>query len=483
MLSRRHLIAAGIASAGLGSSAHARKLAQLDNVLAPFPANFAFGAATSAYQIEGAVDEDGRGASSWDRFCAEPGRVKGGASGAVADDHYHRFGDDVALMKALGLTHYRFSIAWPRIVPTGSGASNPKGLDFYDRLIDALLAAGIKPVATLFHWDTPAPLEDAGGWMVRDTALRFADYAALVGKRYADRVAMWMPLNEPLSLTSMGYMLGLHAPGKQLGMAALAAAHHQLLAHGLGVGALRAAGASAIGIANVHAPTWPASAASADVDAAKIYDDLVNWTFADPLLVGTYPAGVAELMPVQADDLKIIAAPLDWYGVNYYNPTRVGAPDGRAAIIDGAAIAAQPLFSIQDIAGYPQTDFGWPVIPAGLEEILTQLQARYGAKLPPIYITENGCSYSDGPGADGRVRDARRVEYVSSHLGALQAAMGRGIDVRGYFAWSLMDNFEWAAGYDQRFGLIHVDYETLQRTPKDSFHWYRALIQKNRAAR
>lgn len=483
MLSRRHLIAAGIASAGLGSSAHARKLAQLDNVLAPFPANFAFGAATSAYQIEGAVDEDGRGASSWDRFCAEPGRVKGGASGAVADDHYHRFGDDVALMKALGLTHYRFSIAWPRIVPTGSGASNPKGLDFYDRLIDALLAAGIKPVATLFHWDTPAALEDAGGWMVRDTALRFADYAALVGKRYADRVAMWMPLNEPLSLTSMGYMLGLHAPGKQLGMAALAAAHHQLLAHGLGVGALRAAGASAIGIANVHAPTWPASAASADVDAAKIYDDLVNWTFADPLLAGTYPAGVAELMPVQADDLKIIAAPLDWYGVNYYNPTRVGAPDGRAAIIDGAAIAAQPLFSIQDIAGYPQTDFGWPVIPAGLEEILTQLQARYGAKLPPIYITENGCSYSDGPGADGRVRDARRVEYVRSHLGALQAAMGRGIDVRGYFAWSLMDNFEWAAGYDQRFGLIHVDYETLQRTPKDSFHWYRALIQKNRAAR
>jgi len=219
------------------------------------------------------------------------------------------------------------------------------------------------------------------------------------------------------------------------------------------------------------------------VDAAKIYDDLVNWTFADPLLAGTYPAGVAELMPVQADDLKIIAAPLDWYGVNYYNPTRVGAPDGRAAIIDGAAIAAQPLFSIQDIAGYPQTDFGWPVIPAGLEEILTQLQARYGAKLPPIYITENGCSYSDGPGADGRVRDTRRVEYVSSHLGALQAAMGRGIDVRGYFAWSLMDNFEWAAGYDQRFGLIHVDYETLQRTPKDSFHWYRALIQMNRAAR
>jgi len=483
MLSRRQLVAAGLASAAWGSSAHARKLATADEDLPRFPPGFAFGAATSAYQIEGAVDEGGRGISTWDRFCAEPGRIKDGSSGAVADDHYHRFAGDVALMKALGLTHYRFSIAWPRIVPTGSGAANPAGLDFYDRLIDALLAAGIKPAVTLFHWDTPAPLEDAGGWMARDTALRFADYAAIAGRRYADRVAMWMPLNEPLSLTSMGYMLGLHAPGKQLGMAALAAAHHQLLGHGLAVAALRAAGATSIGIANNHAPIWPASAAAEDRTAAQIYDDLTNWTFVDPLLAGTYPDSVAAMMPVAtADDLKIIAAPLDWYGVNYYNPTRVGAPDARPVVVDGATVPANPLFSIRDIAGYPLTDFGWPVVPAGLGEMLARLQARYGAKLPPVYITENGCSYGDGPGADGRVRDARRIAFYRDHLAAVQAAIAQGIDVRGYFAWSLMDNFEWAAGYGQRFGLVHVDYATQKRTPKDSFHWYRTLIAKNRAA-
>lgn len=483
MLSRRHLVAAGLASAALGSSARARKIVPARADLAPFPAGFAFGASTSAYQIEGAVDEDGRGPSTWDRFCAEAGRIKDGSSGAIADGHYHRAPEDVALMKALGLTHYRFSIAWPRILPAGSGAVNPKGIDFYDRLIDALLEAGIQPAATLFHWDTPVPIEDAGGWMARDTALRFADYAAVAGKHYSDRVAMWMPLNEPLSLTSMEYMLGLHAPGKQLGMEALAAAHHQLLAHGLGTSALRAAGGKSIGIANAHAPVWPAGSSPADMAAAQTYDALTNWTFVDPLLLAAYPDGIAEMMPKGAiDDLKTIAAPLDWYGVNYYNPTRIGAPDARPAIVDGATIPANPLFSIQDITGYPLTDFGWPVVPAGLGEMLATLKARYGDKLPPIYITENGCSYGDGPDVHGRVHDARRIDYLHGHLAAVQAAMGQGVDVRGYFAWSLMDNFEWAAGYGQRFGLVHVDYKTLRRTPKDSFHWYRALIGKNRVA-
>lgn len=482
MLSRRHLIAAGAASAVWSGSAQARTLLSRHDEPLRFPPDFAFGASTSAYQIEGAVAEDGRGPSTWDRFCAEPGRIKDNASGAVADDHYHRFQGDVALMKALGITHYRFSIAWPRIMPTGSGAANPKGLGFYDRLIDALLDAGIKPVATLYHWDTPVPIEDAGGWMARDTALRFADYAALAGRHYADRVAMWILLNEPFSLTSMGYVLGLHAPGKTLGLAGIAATHHQLLAHGLGVGALRAAGASAIGTANIHSPVWPASSSPEDTAAAQLYDNLSNWTYADPMLTGAYPEGVLEMMPAYAArDLPAIAAPLDWYGLNYYNPTRIGAPDGSPVVVDGATSTVKQLFATPDIEGYPKTDFGWPVVPAGLTEMLAKFHARYGSKMPPIYITENGCSYNDGPDAGGRVRDARRIAYLDGHLSALKTAMDQGIDVRGYFTWSLLDNFEWAAGYSQRFGLVHVDYATERRTPKDSFHWYHALINRSRA--
>lgn len=447
-----------------------------------FPPGFRWGVSTSAYQIEGAVDEDGRGRSTWDLFCAEPGRIKDGSSGAIAADHYHRYKDDVALMKELGISDYRFSIAWPRIVPAGSGAVNPAGLDFYDRLIDELCAAGVSPVATLYHWDTPAALEDSGGWINRDIAHRFAEYAAIVGERFSDRMGMWITLNEPMVLTNFAYGVGAHAPGKMLGMDALPVAHHQLLAHGLAVQALRAAGGRLIGIANNQMPVWPASAAPEDIQAADFYRTIVNWMYSDPLLLGRYPDGLGQMLPGPVDeDLKVISTPLDWYGLNYYNPERVGAASSVARSVDGVDMPSDLPFDLPPIEGYPRTDFDWPVVPSGLAEMLALLRVRYGEKLPPIYITENGCSYADGPNAVGRVEDRRRIEYLDGHLRALHGAINDGADVRGYFTWSLLDNFEWAAGYEQRFGLVHIDYDTQKRTPKDSFYWYRDLIKAQRA--
>jgi beta-glucosidase len=446
-----------------------------------FPPGFLWGVAAAAYQIEGAVDEDGRGPSTWDTFCAEPGRVMNGDSGAVATDHYHRYPQDVALMRDLGVGAYRFSIAWPRVFPTGSGPVNPAGLDFYDRLVDELCAAGIAPVATLYHWDTPQPLEDAGGWLDRDIVHRFADYATAVGEGLADRVRMWMPLNEPMVVTLFGYGVGGHAPGKALVFGALPAAHHQLLAHGLGVQALRAAGASNIGIANHHLPVWPASDSEADLGAARAYDALINGLFADPVLRGEYPtAELAEAMPGPvAEDLVTISTPLDWYGVNYYNPSRVGAPDAGRTTVDGVELPPGLPFSFPPITGYPLTGFGWPVVPEGLREILTTFRTRYGDELPPVYITENGCAYPDGPDEHGRVADQRRIDYLDGHLRAVRAAIDDGVDVRGYFLWSIVDNFEWSVGYSQRFGIVHIDYDTLARTPKDSYFWYRDLIRAN----
>jgi beta-glucosidase len=445
-----------------------------------FPADFLWGVAAASYQIEGAVDEDGRGPSTWDTFCATPGKIMNGDTGAVATDHYHRYREDVALMKDLGVGAYRFSIAWPRIVPTGSGATNPAGLDFYDRLVDELLAAGIAPVATLFHWDTPQPLEDDGGWLNRDIVHRFADYATIAGERLGDRVRMWMPLNEPMVVTLFGYAIGGHAPGRQLMFDALPAAHHQLLGHGLAVQALRAAGASNIGIANHHLPVWPASDSEADRGAAEAYDALVNGVFADPILRGRYPNDdLAAAMPGPVDDdLKIISTPLDWYGINYYNPSQVAAPTAEPpASVDGFELPQGLPFDFPPITGYPITDFGWPVVPDGLRQILTTFRDRYGGALPPLYITENGCSYGDGPDETGRIEDTRRIEYLDGHLRAVHEAMNEGVDVRGYFLWSIVDNFEWSVGYSQRFGLVHIDYETLTRTPKDSYYWYRDFIR------
>jgi beta-glucosidase len=460
-----------------------------------FPDGFLWGTSTSAYQIEGAVTEDGRGPSVWDAFCAEPGRVVDGSSGAVACDHYHRYREDVALARDLGTGAYRFSVAWPRIQPTGSGPVNSAGLDFYDRLVDELLAAGVAPVATLYHWDTPQPVEDAGGWLARDTAHRFADYAALVGAALGDRVRLWITLNEPAMLTMLGYGVGLLAPGRQLLLDALPTARHQLLGHGLAVAALRAGGVTGgIGITNNHTPVWPASAAVEDLAAADFYDTLHNRLFADPVLLGRWPAGLLGLPADPADevpgelagelegwaaDLPTISTPLDFYGVNYYQPTRVSAPtDAGTGILEGGGteLPAGLPFALSDMSGYPTTGYGWPVVPDGLRELLVGLRERYGDRLPPLYVTENGASFPDQPGPDGAVHDQPRVEYLAGHLAAVQAALAAGVDVRGYFVWSLLDNFEWAAGYTQRFGLVHVDYGTQRRTPKDSYHWLRGQL-------
>ncbi|GAA4477113.1 GH1 family beta-glucosidase [Rhodococcus olei] len=446
-----------------------------------FPADFLWGVAAAAYQIEGAVDADGRGRSIWDVFCERPGAIVRGETGVLATDHYRRYREDVALMRDLGVGAYRLSVSWSRVQPDGRGAVNEAGLDFYDRLIDELCAAGIRPAVTLFHWDLPQALQDTGGWLERDTAARLAEYADIVGRRLGDRVAMWMPLNEPVVHTLYGHALGVHAPGLELGFGALQAAHHQLLGHGLAVQALRAAGCGNIGIASNHAPVHAASDAPGDVDAADIYDHIVNWTFADPVLRGSYPAPeLAALLqgPVE-DDLAIISQPLDWFGINYYEPTVIAAPDSEEGTAGVLEVDLPPGMPFRPVAldGYPRTDFGWPIVPDGLREIVQTFADRYGDSLPPIYITESGASFHDGgPDADGRIRDTRRIDYHRAHLTALRQAVDAGVDVRGYFVWSILDNFEWAAGYQERFGLVHVDYDTLERTPKDSYHWYRNLI-------
>ena len=447
-----------------------------------FPRDFVWGVSTASYQIEGAVTEDGRGPSSWDAFVAQPGRILNGDTGEIACDHYHRYPEDTALMKELGIDAYRFSFSWSRIQPGGSGAVNPAGLDFYDRLVDGLLEAGIAPSPTLFHWDTPLELEQAGGWLNRDTAARFGEYAHIVGEHFADRIPRWITINEPVVLTMLGYGAGIQAPGLELGFDALPAAHHLLLAHGLGVQALRSVGATNIGIANNHALTLPASEREEDLAAAGLYDNIANWIFADPILTGAYPKELAPFLPPVPDgDMAIISTPIDWYGINSYNPTLVGAPtSGEAALIDGHELDSSLPFSLREIEGYPRTDFDWPVVPAAFTELLVGFKERYGDQLPPIYITENGAAINDGPDDDGRVPDARRIEYTDAHLRALKSAMDAGVDVRGYFHWSLMDNFEWAVGYSQRFGLIHVDYQTQKRTPKDSFYWYQELIRTNK---
>ncbi|MFE4715058.1 GH1 family beta-glucosidase [Streptomyces sp. NPDC057889] len=433
-----------------------------------FPHDFLWGVSTSAHQIEGAVDA--RLPSVWDAFTAQPGRVKDGSTAAVACDHYHRYGEDVALIAGLGVGAYRFSVSWPRVM-------SPGGLDFYDRLVDALCAAGVQPVPTLFHWDTPLSVEESGGWLKRDTASLFADHAAEVADRIGDRVQKWITLNEPAEHTLLGHALGQHAPGRQLLFEALPVAHHQLLAHGLAVRALRAAGATDIGIANSHGPTWPASDDPADREAADFYDVLLNRLFADPLLLGAYPEGIGDLMPGDVDaDLKVIAEPVDWYGINFYQPTKVGAPltSGEATEFSGLTLPPELPFSPREIEGYPVTDFGWPVVPEALTELLLAFRDRYGDRLPPLVITENGCSYEG-------VDDQERIAYLDGHLRALHRALEAGVDVRGYFVWSLMDNFEWAEGYARRFGLVHVDYTTLERTPKASYHWLRDVLRAQRA--
>ncbi len=432
------------------------------------PPGFRFGTTTAAYQIEGAPSADGKGPSIWDTFTAQSGRIDDGSTGEVACDHYHRSDEDVELMRRLGAGGYRFSLSWPRIQPTGRGEPNQKGLDFYDRLIDRLLQAGVRPMVTLYHWDLPQALEDDGGWLNRETVERFAEYAAIVGERYADRVEHWVPVNEPNVVMTLGYGNGRYAPGRTLMFDALPVAHHALLAHGRAAIALRAAGATSVGCANNHAPIWPASDDAVDVGMSKLFDALWNGLFLEPMLLGSYPVDLMPLLEpvIRPGDLATIRQPLDFYGVNYYYPLRVAsAPED-----------AEAPFEMRDLVGYPVTELGRPVVPDALREWLIMFRARFRAALPPIIITESGCSYGMTPDENGVVDDQPRIDYLDAHLRAIAEAVQRGVDVRGFYTFSLMDGFEWAEGLEHRFGLVHVDFDTLVRTPKRSFDWYADMI-------
>jgi beta-glucosidase len=431
-----------------------------------FADGFVWGAATSAYQIEGAVAEDGRGESIWDRFCRVPGKVLAGDTGDVACDFYHRYPEDIALMRELGIDAFRFSVAWPRVLPEGRGRVNARGLDFYDRLVDALLAAGIRPFVNLYHWDLPQALEDAGGWPERATAEAFAEYAEIVGRRLGDRVRDWMTHNEPYCTAWLGYGLGVFAPGRESTRDALAAAHHVLLSHGWAVEALRrSAPGCEVGIVLDSWPVHPERDTPEDAAAVRIVDGERNRWFFDPVLRGSYPEDVLERFadaapPVLPGDLEAIAVPLDFVGVNNYsrNVVRAG-PDGVPEILPPAGAV---------------TDMGWEVHPAALGEVLLRLHREYG--VPALYVTENGAAFADARAHDGGVHDAERIAYLSGYLGAVADAIAAGAPVRGYFVWSLLDNFEWAFGYAKRFGIVYVDFPTLERVPKDSFAWYRAAI-------
>ncbi len=462
-----------------------------------FPEGFVWGAATAAYQIEGAVAEDGRGPSIWDTFSHTAGRTLDGATGDVACDHYHRLESDVALMADLGLQAYRFSVAWPRVVPTGSGGAagvNRTGLDFYSRLVDLLLARGIRPVATLYHWDLPQPLEDTGGWPARDTAYRFAEYAEAVARGLGDRVDTWTTLNEPWCVAFLGYAAGVHAPGRTEPPAALAAAHHLNLGHGLAVQAIRGVLGDTTRCSvtlNLHEVRLGDPSDPADAEAAARIDRVGNEVFLGPMLDGGYPAALLEDTASVTDwsfardgDEKVAAQRLDVLGVNYYTPTVAKHWDGVSAReqADGHGdFAATPWVGSSDVdfvdQGPPYTTMGWSIDPTGLEDLLVRLHRRFPGL--PLMITENGAAFPDVVAPDGAVHDADRIAYLDGHLGAVARAIAAGADVRGYLAWSLMDNFEWARGYEQRFGVVRVDYDTLERTPKDSALWYRDVIARH----
>jgi beta-glucosidase len=438
-----------------------------------FPDDFVWGVATSAYQIEGATREDGRGESIWDRFCDTPGKVRAGDTGAVACDFYHRYPEDIRLLQELGVDAFRFSVAWPRILPEGRGRVNAAGLDFYDGLVDALLAAGITPFVNLFHWDLPQVLEDQGGWPERATVDAFAEYTEAVAGRLGDRVRNWITHNEPFCSSWLGYGHGVHAPGHTSVPKALAAAHHILLSHGRALEVLRAASPEAeLGIVIDSWPVRPATEHEADARAAVYADGVSNRWFFDGLFRGAYPEDMLEAfgadVPHIADgDLQAISAPVDFVGVNNYShrTVRAGA--------DGLPVAVPAVA--------PLTDMGWEIHPPALVEVLTRLHRDYG--LDSLYVTENGAAFSDTRTHDGRVHDVERVDYLRSYTDAVAGAIADGVPVRGYFAWSFLDNFEWAEGHARRFGLVFVDYPTLERVPKDSFDWYRDRIARSRAER
>ncbi|MQA07709.1 MAG: beta-glucosidase [Pseudonocardiaceae bacterium] len=449
----------------------------------PFPPGFVWGAATAAFQIEGATTVDGRTPSIWDTFCRLPGAVTNGDTGEPGADHYRRMAEDVRLMTDLGLRAYRFSIAWPRVRPDG-GAPNPAGMDFYQRLVDTLLRHDITPCATLYHWDLPQVLEDRGGWVNRDTAYRFAEYAETVLQRLGDRVPHWTTLNEPWCSAFLGYARGRHAPGRTEPEAAVAAAHHLLLAHGLGTAVIRRHAPHAS--AGVTLNLFPVHAADpgdpGDLDTARKVDGLQNRMFLAPVLLGSYPDDVlTDLAPfglaehVRPDDLGTISAPLDMLGVNYYRDLHVSSrPDERSGPPSEWVGAEHVSFPSR---GLPRTDVDWEVTSEGLTELLVSLHEKYPRI--PLYITENGAAYPDRAGPDGIVHDVDRIGFLDAHLRAAHAAIERDVDLRGYFYWSLLDNFEWAEGYAKRFGLVHVDFASQRRTPKQSALWYSGVIAGN----
>ncbi|HZA85075.1 MAG TPA: GH1 family beta-glucosidase [Actinomycetes bacterium] len=449
-----------------------------------FPAGFVWGAATSAYQVEGATREGGRGPSIWDTFSGTPGRVAGGDTGEVAADHYHRYRQDAALMADLGLGAYRFSIAWPRVQPDGRGPVNAAGLDFYRRLADSLLERGIEPWITLYHWDLPQALQDTGGWASREVVDRFVDYAVAVYGALSDRVANWTTLNEPWCAAFLGHAAGIHAPGVQDPETAVRAAHHLLLAHGRATQAMRALAAGRrLGINLNLDPVTPASADPACADAARRIDGLYNRLFLDPVFRGRYPADVLEdlgglggLDRVDDADLEAIAAPLDLLGVNYYRRWMVAARPGRPRL-GGPPSPWVAAGDVEFVAvGRPRTALGWEIDPSGLDELLLRLHRDYPSL--PLFVTENGAAFDDGVDAEGRVRDQARIRFLDGHLRAAHRAIQGGVDLRGYFVWSLLDNFEWAEGYTKRFGIVYVDFPTQRRLPKDSAHWYRQAIAR-----
>lgn len=439
-----------------------------------FPAHFLWGAATASYQIEGAVREDGRGASIWDDFAATPGKTYQGQSGKMAADHYHRVEEDTNLMVQLGLGAYRFSIAWPRILPEGRGTINPAGLDFYDRLVDTLLAKGIQPFATLYHWDLPSPLEQSGGWLNRATAYAFADYAELVTRRLGERVTSWITLNEPWCSAYLGYGVGMHAPGMRDRQAAIDAAHHLLLGHGLAVPRMRAnlAADAQVGITLSLNPIYGADERAETARDMELANAFNNGWFLDPIYRGTYPERFFERLalnppPIQEGDLAIIAAPLDFLGVNTYS----------RILIRGAH--TQPLADrcevVSPVPNACYTDMGWEIYPRGLRDLLVDVGRNY--PVGNLYVTENGAAFPDVWDGGDTVSDPRRVDYLRSHITACAEAIEQGAPLRGYFVWSLMDNFEWAEGYSKRFGIIYIDYPTQRRVIKESGHWYATLLR------
>ena len=445
----------------------------MTNARIEFPRNFVWGAATAAYQTEGAATEDGRGESIWDRYSATPGNVTNGDTGIIACDTYHRYVEDVRLMRELGLGAFRFSVAWPRILPEGRGRVNSSGLDFYDRLVDELLANGIDPYVTLYHWDLPQALEDRGGWPERDTVEAFTEYVEVVVARLGDRVRHWITQNEPWVISWLGYGLGVHAPGRTNEEDALAAGHHVLLSHGRAAEVLRRdAPAAEVGVTIDLVPMYPLTDSEEDIEAARHSDGFRNRWFLDPVLGRGYPHDMLEqyvdiLPTIEDGDMLTIAAPLDFLGVNYYTRNVVRSGTGETA--------PQPVSA----DGAEHTEMGWEVYPDGLSDLLLRLRDDY--ELPDLYITENGAAFPDAR-QNGSVPDLQRISYLDRHLGALAHAMEEGVPVRGYFLWSLLDNFEWAFGYTKRFGIVYIDFETLERVPKASYGWYRDFIAAQHAA-